>query len=80
MYEGPASLAVSTATRLADAEGVELTSSDMGDRAENAGDVVRLALVVEGSTEAITAAVAVTQDGLPPGATVTIIETTGDGS
>lgn len=76
LYEGPASLAVPTATMLADAEGIELTSSDMGERSQTGGDVVRLALVVEGSPEAITAAVVATRDGLPPGATVTIDEPT----
>ena len=54
IYEGPVSLAVPTATKLADAEGLDLTSSDMGDRGEGGGDVVRLALVVEGPVEAVT--------------------------
>jgi hypothetical protein len=75
IYEGPLSLAVPTATLLADAEGVELTSSQRGER-EEGGDLVRLDLVVEGRVEAITAAVVATRNGLPPGATVTIAEPT----
>ena len=76
IYEGPVSLAVPTATTLADAPGVELTSSQMGDRTEQGGDRVQLALVVEGAEEAITAALVATQERLPPGATMTVAEST----
>ncbi len=72
IYEGPVSLAVPTATLLADAEDVELTSSQTGDLTEGGGGSVRLTLVLEGPPGAIAAAVAATRDGLPPEATLTI--------
>lgn len=72
VYEGPASLAVQTATRLADADGVELTSSSAPEM-QDSGDVV-LPLTVEGTTDAVVAAVARLGEELPAGATITISE------
>jgi hypothetical protein len=71
-YRGPASLAVSTATRVADAEGVALTGSEAPQRIGADGREVVLAVTVEGATEAIEAAVARARADLPPGATLTI--------
>lgn len=71
IYEGPPSLAVPTATRLADADGVELTASEPPQRQE-AGGTVRLALVLEGDTDTILDAVAAARNDLPAGATLTI--------
>jgi hypothetical protein len=74
IYHGPASLAVQTATMLANAEGIELASSEApGSR--TSGDV-RLALTIKGSTDAIIDAVARIREGLPLGATITIGEET----
>jgi hypothetical protein len=72
IYEGPASLAVPTATLLADAEGVELTSSQTPEHRGQAGAEVVLALTVEASSEAIAAAVARIREGLPSSATITM--------
>jgi hypothetical protein len=69
-YEGPSSLAVSTATMLADAEGVDLTSSETPEK--RSGDEVRLRLTVEGPTDAILDAVARVRGRLPAGATLSI--------
>jgi hypothetical protein len=71
-YEGPSSLAVPTATMLADADDVDLTSSEPLQKLGGGGDAVRLTLTVEGSTDGILDAVARVREGLPPGATITI--------
>ena len=74
-YEGPPSLAVSVATLLADAEGIELTSAAKpeytGDPPESV-EPARLVLTVEGTTEAVTAAVASIDAGLPADARITV--------
>lgn len=68
-FEGPADLAIGVATALAEADGVELTSSDpitkVGDHA------VRLGVTLDGSTDAIAAVVAALRADLPSGATIT---------
>ncbi|MDQ4097319.1 MAG: hypothetical protein M3144_05560 [Actinomycetota bacterium] len=71
-YEGPSSLAVPTATQLADAEGVELTSSEAPEKRSGGRGEVRLRLTVEGSTDAVLDAVARVREGLPAGATLSI--------
>jgi hypothetical protein len=73
-YQGPPSLAVPTATMLADAEGVELTSAQEPQHPDGLADTVRLALTVEGTPEAVAAAVSLIRDGLPAGATVEVEE------
>ncbi len=69
-YAGPQSLAVATATMLADFEGVDLTSSEPPVRSEGPRGTVILRLTLEGSAEAIDAAVGHLRAGLPPGATI----------
>ena len=73
-YEGPPSLAVRVAHMLADAPGVELKSAR--DPAPLDGPVagVLLALTVEGSADAVTAAVGAIRDQLPPDARITMEE------
>lgn len=72
-YEGPASLAVRTATLLADAEGVKLTSAGQPQHPGGPGDSARLTMTVEGTTDAVTAAVRLIGQGLPADARVTIV-------
>jgi len=71
-YHGPVALALPTATALADAAGVELTSSEAPRRRGRDGDDVVLALTVEASSEALAAALAQVREGLPAGAAVTL--------
>ena len=72
VFEGPASLAVSVATALADAEGVELISSDPLAVVDD--HTVRLALAVEGALESVTEAVASISDGMPTGAAIELTD------
>lgn len=69
-YEGPAPLAVSTATMLADAPGIDLTSSQPPERQGPDGAEVRLQLVVEAEPEAVAAALARIREQLPDTATI----------
>ncbi len=71
-YRGPASLAVPTATQLADAEGVDLTASEPPQRVGADGQDVVLVVTVDGRAEAVQAAVARVGAALPAGATVTV--------
>jgi hypothetical protein len=71
-YHGPAALALRTATALADADGVELTSSEAPQRRGPDGGNVALALTVKASSEALAAALAQVRDNLPAGAQVTL--------
>ncbi|MDQ4132255.1 MAG: hypothetical protein M3179_03400 [Actinomycetota bacterium] len=71
-YEGPSSLAVRVATALADAEGIDLTSADKPERLGGSGQTVLLALTVEGTTEAVLAAVRAIGEGLPAGVSITV--------
>lgn len=71
-YHGPAAQALPTATALAEADGVELTSSEAPQRRGPGGGDVVLALTVEASSEAIAAALAQVRDTLPAGAQVTL--------
>lgn len=71
-YEGPPSLAVSVATVLADAEGVELTAAEKPERFGGSVESVLLAMTVEGTTEAVTAAVGLISGGLPAEASISI--------
>lgn len=73
-YRGPASLAVSTATEVADATGVELTSSSPPERGGDGGDTVTLEVTVEGATDAVMAAVTRIAGGLPSTARLTVDE------
>jgi hypothetical protein len=69
-YQGPPSLAVQAATLLADTPGIELTSAGQPEPAEGRAGTVLLALVVEGTPEAVAAAVARMRETLPAGAGV----------
>ena len=71
-YEGPASLAVETATLLADGHGVELRSADGPKPVDGTPARVRLNLIIEGTLEDVTAAVTRVSAGLPTSATITV--------
>ncbi len=71
LYEGPSSLAVGVATLLADAEGNALTSAER-ETAEGSAETVRLVLTVEGTRDAVMAAVASIAAQLPAGARITV--------
>ncbi len=71
-YEGPLSLAVRVATLLADGEGVDLTSAEKPEHPEGSVEMVRLTLTLEGTTEAVMAAVDSVEAGLPPDASITV--------
>jgi len=70
-YEGPSSLAVGVATLLADAEGIDLTSAKQ-EQPEGSLGTVLMALIVEGTTEDVIAAVGQIGDGLPAEASITV--------
>ncbi|HEX2046945.1 MAG TPA: hypothetical protein VHF27_04215 [Acidimicrobiales bacterium] len=70
-YEGPAALAVRVATLLADAQGIELRSADRQEHADGAVETV-LVLTVEGTPEAVMAAVGSVDDELPAEARITM--------
>ncbi|HEX6660134.1 MAG TPA: hypothetical protein VF065_18715 [Ilumatobacter sp.] len=69
-FEGPASLALSVATALADAEGVELISSDQPAALDDG--MVALNVTVEGAFDAVADAVAGIRDEIPSGASLEI--------
>ncbi len=73
-YEGPSSLAVRVATLLADSEGVDLTSAEKPEHPDGSMAMVRLAVTVEGTTEAVMAAVGSIQAGLPADASITVAD------
>jgi hypothetical protein len=71
-FLGPAALAVRVATALADADGVDLISSEPPtNRDEN---TVQLDLAVQGALDAVAAAVESIRNGLPKGASIEIVE------
>lgn len=67
-YRGPSTFAVRAAALLADAAGVELTSATRTD--DPSDDSVALELTIQGSDEAVAAAVDAVRAELPAGATV----------
>ena len=69
-FEGPAVLAVGVATALADADGVDLTSSSQPSILD--ANTVELHLTAEGPRESVAGAVARIRDGLPDGASIEI--------
>jgi hypothetical protein len=71
-FEGPAALAVHVATALADADGVELTSSEKP--AVLSANTVELGLTVEGTRDAVTGAVGSIRSGLTFGASIEIAD------
>ena len=68
--EGPTAVTLSVATALADADGVELTSSDQPVTRNES--MVALDVTVEGAFEAVADAVASIRDSLPTGASIEI--------
>ena len=72
-FEGPSALTLHVATALADAEGVELISSD---QPVNVADGrVALNVAVEGAYDAVADAVASVRGDLPPDASIEITGT-----
>ena len=69
-FQGPAALTVRIATALADADGVELISSDQPVVVDDS--TVALNVSVEGAFDAVADAVAGIRDGLPSGASIEI--------
>lgn len=78
-YEGPSSLAVRAATMLADADGIELTASQVPERRDKGTDNVLVAITVEATAEAVMAAVRLVGESLPPEVTITIEQATKNG-
>ncbi|HWC67405.1 MAG TPA: hypothetical protein VG478_05000 [Acidimicrobiales bacterium] len=70
-YQGPPTLAVRAATLLADSTGVELTSSDPPERSDDP-EHVTLSLTVQGSDDAVTAAIEDVGSLLSPYATLEV--------
>jgi hypothetical protein len=52
-YEGPSALALETATKLAEADGIELTASLPPQRRDDTSDAVVLVVTVDGTPEAV---------------------------
>jgi hypothetical protein len=72
VFEGPTSMAVSVATELADADGVDLISSESPSVVGR--DTVKLVVSVEADQESVTDAVARIRGGMPTGARVEITD------
>lgn len=70
-FEGPAALAVGVATSLADADGVELTSSAQPSILDE--NTVELTVSVDGTRDAVAIAVSRIDDTLPDGASIEIV-------
>ena len=69
-FEGPAALALSVATALADADGVELISSDQPVTLDE--NIVALNVTVAGAFDAVADAVASIRGGMPTEASIEI--------
>jgi hypothetical protein len=69
-YEGPVALALRVATELAEADGVDLTSSD--EPRPLASGSVRLAVTVDGAPDDVLDAVGTVRAWLPEGASIEI--------
>ena len=67
-YRGPSTFAVRAAALLADAPGVEMTSATRTD--DPSDDSVALELTVEGTDEAVAAAIETAREELPAGASL----------
>ncbi len=70
--KGSASLAVRVATALADADGVDMTSSKQPSILDD--DTVELEVEVEGTPEAVADAVTSIRRGLPNGASIELVD------
>ncbi len=71
-YEGPSALAVQVATLLADAEGIDLKSAEKQEDPDGSVETV-LVLTLDGTTEAVTAAVGAVGTGLPADARISVV-------
>ncbi len=71
-YQGPAAMTVRVATAVADADGVELVSSEPPSLVDS-GTVV-LEMAVEGDADSVSRAVAMLRDDLPVDASIEITE------
>jgi len=71
-FEGPAALAVGVATALADADGVDLTSSSPPIILND--ETVELNLSADGARDAVAAAVSSIGKDLPSGASIEIVD------
>ena len=71
-FEGPPALAVQVATALADADGVELTSSQQPSVVD--AHTVALDMSVDGTRAAVMLAVSTIGDGLPTGASIDVVD------
>jgi hypothetical protein len=69
-FEGPAAFALSVATALADADGVELISSDQPLTLDE--NIIALDVTVEGAFDAVADAVAGIRAGMPTEASIEI--------
>ena len=69
-YRGPSSFAVRAAALLADAEGLELTSANRTDDPAAPEETVALELTVEGTDQAVAAAIEAVGKELPAGASL----------
>jgi hypothetical protein len=69
-YRGPSTFAVRAAALLADADGLELTSANRTDDPASPEETVALELTLEGTDEAVTAAIEAVGKELPAGATL----------
>ena len=72
-FEGPPPLALRVATALADADGVELLSSDQPLTLDES--IIALNVTVDGTFDAVTDAVASVRGELPSGASIEIAGT-----
>ena len=72
LFEGPTALAVRVATELADADGVDLISSEPPFRVD--ADTVKLSVALEGQSDSVTDAVARIRDGLPTGSSIEVAD------
>jgi hypothetical protein len=71
-FEGPAALAVGVATALADADGVDLTSSSQPSAID--ANTVQLTFAVDGAHDDVAGAVSAISDDLPRGASIEIAD------
>lgn len=71
-FEGPAALTLHVATALADADGIELISSDQPVTLD--GSTVALNVTVEGAFDAVADAVTRIRGEVPPGASIEITD------
>lgn len=69
-FQGPAALTVRAVTALADADGIELISSDQPVVLDD--NMVMLSATVEGAFDAVADAVAGIRGGMPPGVSIEI--------